>query len=779
MNKAKNIMRFILFLLVLFLVSSSYCFGSASFQFFPAQPKPGETITAYVTDSSPYVYVHLKAYGPNSISGSYQSVTYNGNHTWTWKYKLSKPWAGDYTVVFTKDNYRVEVGRTTLTVEDASFYVAYNPIRPQENQSFTAYVTASTPYAYVHLIALGNTTYYGTYQSVSRNDNTWTWRYHFNGLPRGKYPIKFTADSGSVLVGKTVKRISGVPSEKFVQPDGAGFIYRGESYRFIGVNISELAYLPEKMKGRSLEQGINEMKNQMQTANDMGAKVIRVFMARCDHDSSGVIKKLERLLNKANEVDPELKFIISLTNFFGPGLSFSYVQNDDVYYEEFKLKPGWFTNTLGKNGNEGNEGYKTNYRGFVTDLVDHFHNYPQIFAWELGNELAVSDGNGQAILEFAYDMGWNIKNRCSQMVTTGFASVMQSTAGTKPTEAFYINASLDGKHKASPFDFITVHYYDDEFNDIGRKNDYKFANNNSKPYIIEEAGFTGARISETKVCKPFIGIWKDRNIEIDCTHDRSPAISKIMDEFFDHLGCEGFMPWAFMAPNIDLGDGENIDLGTGDGCRGMDNLFHQDWCGLLDSYSDKANDLDGICKPPTCLAADSITSTSAHVFWNSVTGATSYWIAYKPSADVSGWESKEVSTTFDKLDNLTPATKYVFVVSAFCPGYGWTPYSSNAYFTTKKTTGTLKGYVYAYGRSLMTGLLGYAPVKAAIVTAAGRSDITDSYGYYSIPNIPAGTHFATCKLPYSRDEKSSWVTITSGGSTYKNWYFDYFPTAVM
>ena len=63
------------------------------------------------------------------------------------------------------------------------------------------------------------------------------------------------------------------------------------------------------------------------------------------------------------------------------------------------------------------------------------------------------------------------------------------------------------------------------------------------------------------------------------------------------------------------------------------------------------------------------------------------------------------------------------------------------------------------------------PLPGATVTIAGRSDITDKNGYYSIGDVPAGTYTATCTHPYYWN-LSAQVTISNGGTTTKNWYYE-------
>lgn len=68
------------------------------------------------------------------------------------------------------------------------------------------------------------------------------------------------------------------------------------------------------------------------------------------------------------------------------------------------------------------------------------------------------------------------------------------------------------------------------------------------------------------------------------------------------------------------------------------------------------------------------------------------------------------------------------------------------------------------------GIPEIGPLPGATVTVAGRSAVSGTNGRYTITGIPAGTHTATCHHP-ARGTLSGTVTITTNGTTYKNWEY--------
>jgi hypothetical protein len=89
------------------------------------------------------------------------------------------------------------------------------------------------------------------------------------------------------------------------------------------------------------------------------------------------------------------------------------------------------------------------------------------------------------------------------------------------------------------------------------------------------------------------------------------------------------------------------------------------------------------CNIPTGLQASNVQETSTTLYWTAVSGAASYDVRYKKTAD-STWTTQNVTATSLDLTNLTAATQYEFQVMTNCSS-GSSAYSSSETFTTAST----------------------------------------------------------------------------------------------
>lgn len=83
---------------------------------------------------------------------------------------------------------------------------------------------------------------------------------------------------------------------------------------------------------------------------------------------------------------------------------------------------------------------------------------------------------------------------------------------------------------------------------------------------------------------------------------------------------------------------------------------------------------------PTGLGASNITASSATLTWNTMQGATSYNLRYKPSSSAV-WSNSTSSSNTKSISDLAPSTQYQFQVQAACSS-GSTPFSDTASFST-------------------------------------------------------------------------------------------------
>jgi hypothetical protein len=361
----------------------------------------------------------------------------------------------------------------------------------------------------------------------------------------------------------------------FVTRNGGDFSFRGAPYKFIGVNLRGLAFHTD-----------SEIDTQLASARDMGVRVVRIFIAKNNLNTTQVGDRLGNFLNRVSIVAPNMKVLVSLTDFYGAtyyadGSRLS-VQGDDGYFVTLngfnRLSPAWFKT-----------GYTTNYRPFVTSLVTRFRSDDRIFAWELGNELSAE--NATDILNFAYTMGWTIRNTgAQQMVTTGFVGVWHAANGTISTTLLgQMYRGPWGSWSTSPFHFGSIHTYNNEQvpgNPFGYQRqdwDINWFMSNAFPYVVGEGGFTGATASCSGY-PTFTGSTWDGVTIPSAQSDRSGAVSATINRYFDVKGADGYMQWGFLA---------GPDNGEGDGCSGLDSFWHTDWTSLRNTYSTKAANLPG------------------------------------------------------------------------------------------------------------------------------------------------------------------------------------------
>jgi len=90
--------------------------------------------------------------------------------------------------------------------------------------------------------------------------------------------------------------------------------------------------------------------------------------------------------------------------------------------------------------------------------------------------------------------------------------------------------------------------------------------------------------------------------------------------------------------------------------------------------------VDPGCEPPSGVTASKITSNSARISWNAVTGAVSYSFQYR-KLGTTRWKTKATTVTAVKLKNLLPNTSYEYQVATACASET-SPYSAIQVFTT-------------------------------------------------------------------------------------------------
>ncbi|MEX1187896.1 MAG: GEVED domain-containing protein [Bacteroidia bacterium] len=131
-----------------------------------------------------------------------------------------------------------------------------------------------------------------------------------------------------------------------------------------------------------------------------------------------------------------------------------------------------------------------------------------------------------------------------------------------------------------------------------------------------------------------------------------------------------------------------------------------------------------VCNTPSGLSASSITTSSASISFNAVTGAVSYNLDYKLSS-VSTWSSASVSSTTNNFTGLNPSTSYDLRVQTVC-SFGTSSYSAVASFTTAAAPVTCSD-IYESNNSRTAAKV--IPLSTNIQAALGTSTDKDWFRF--------------------------------------------------
>ena len=142
------------------------------------------------------------------------------------------------------------------------------------------------------------------------------------------------------------------------------------------------------------------------------------------------------------------------------------------------------------------------------------------------------------------------------------------------------------------------------------------------------------------------------------------------------------------------------------------------------------------CPVPTGLMTDSITSSTARVYWTPAPGAIGYTVRYRPLGSLS-WLSASSTTASRKLTGLLAGTQYEWQVQTVCSSNtssgSTSAFSPYALFTTTANVG--------------------CPVPAGLITTAiGPSSVTLVWG---------ATGASEYRVRYRRAGTTTWTTVVS------------------
>ncbi|MDK2973360.1 MAG: hypothetical protein PWP23_3115 [Candidatus Sumerlaeota bacterium] len=326
-----------------------------------------------------------------------------------------------------------------------------------------------------------------------------------------------------------------------VQPHGREFVRNGQTYTFIGVNMRGLSHYGAGSPLNFTTTG--HIDENLNGAQSMGVKVIRLFAANKHQTNASNIARLKDVLDKMEARDQ--KAIITLTDFYNTGFN---PPGDEAYFLTQSsggvyLDDSWFAG-----------GFRTNYLPWVRAVVTELKDHNAVFSWQIGNELTdLKTPNN--IIAFAKETAAEIKAIDPyHMVSTGFLAIDHTQVGIEAGVELYNDPNID---------FITGHSYngDDPFQN------WSVQARIEKPFVLSEFG------------------WDTRDA------NRPARVQEQLVKWIDQRQARGFMQWGYQAQANDIGDGDSI--------LGMDRYAHGDYTALFNAYSARAAALTA--KPPASL----------------------------------------------------------------------------------------------------------------------------------------------------------------------------------
>jgi hypothetical protein len=372
--------------------------------------------------------------------------------------------------------------------------------------------------------------------------------YRFEALPPGRYELEVIAD-GLEPLRQTVEisndtildlepiqfQIVTPRGPSFVDVQGNQFVLNGRPFRFIGVNLRGLAHYGTG-KYPSASQ-----RDQLKAANEMGARVVRLFLPYKVVPTPQVTERLTNLVNLVRSEFPNLYLIMALTDLYID--SEHYPLGDEGFYKTHRDSDGREWTLLGREWFDG--GYRKNYQPFVDEIVPAFHDEPHILAWEIGNELQLPEARS-LFIDFHLKMAEHIRDLDrNHLISTGMMSTHHAALQFPGQRRLYGSPNIQ---------FVTSHIYNADYRD----DDSELAAELKKPFLVEEAGFDACP-----------------------GDDRGERLRRDMETLFQR-GARGYMQWGFMAGS---------DNNDGDKNRGMGHVPHTDWNSLFGIYRQRANNL--------------------------------------------------------------------------------------------------------------------------------------------------------------------------------------------
>ncbi len=286
----------------------------------------------------------------------------------------------------------------------------------------------------------------------------------------------------------------------FVSASGNQLVLNGESYKFIGADVHSI--------GKASDDEIRRILNYL--SNTCGANAIRIWGFKNTFGIGG-IGNVRRVLDIGAGYN--VKFIIALEDFpYGPPES---------------NPREWFTN-----------GYRTEYKPYVQQIVNEFRNRQEILAWEIMNEPHCKGDEAcvSAFYAFVDDIAKTIKS----IDTNHIVSI--GTMGLNHVGERISNGEYQNIHSIPEVGIASGHYNDE---DATQKNymysDIGIADSIGKPFYIGESWIKGHGPGDQGSCT-----------SSGCTNvcgttelqNRAQRYSNEMNDMFSR-GADGYLIWQY------------------------------------------------------------------------------------------------------------------------------------------------------------------------------------------------------------------------------------------
>lgn len=326
---------------------------------------------------------------------------------------------------------------------------------------------------------------------------------------------------------------------------GRTLVLDGKPFRFVGVNIAGLAHYGASRDVEGSEGACpvcrwgkqGDIAVQLDAAKSAGARVIRIFAANVTTKAPPA-SAYDELADRIGAVLDQaatrgLKVIVSFIDEYRSPYRLA---EDDGFYTlgSGRLDDDFFSEDRSPN-------FRTHYLPWVEHLVGRFASRPEIFSWELGNELRNLDrpdeipGRGRGserFLHFSEIVTARIRELDSQHIISPGMISMRGFDDAQRLR-FYANPNLD---------LITTHNYN---GDRTVEDDSLTMALAGKPLLIEESGINLDDLPKSPALDA-----------LRAAKDRSPLVDGDMRFWLEERGAVGYMPWGFVALSHDFGDGD-------------------------------------------------------------------------------------------------------------------------------------------------------------------------------------------------------------------------------